>query len=161
MNSGEAVKFNLGFLATYMMAKCGRIIKGGPFLSEPHHIGLMLNCDWFQPFNQSQYSVGVLYLVILNLPRAIRFKPKNIIIAAIIPDPKEPRAHEMNSYLRPLVITKVLNALWAEGFQLNKASHAYAALIAIQQHKNYVNLLVICIGVAIGRAREAKASPLF
>lgn len=48
-------------------------VNGRPFLSEPHHLGLMLNCDWFQP-------IGVLHLVTLNLPSAIRFKPENIII---------------------------------------------------------------------------------
>lgn len=70
----------------------------------------MLNCDWFQPFDLSTYSVGVLYLVILNLPRAIRFKPENILIADVIPGPKEPSLSEINSYLRPLV--KELNSLW-------------------------------------------------
>jgi len=40
-----------------------------PFLSQPHNLAVMLNCDWFQPFEHSCYSVGVLYLVILNLPR--------------------------------------------------------------------------------------------
>ena len=57
----------------------------------------MLNCDWFQPYDHSQYSVGVLYLTILNLPRSIRFKPENIIVAGIIPDPNEPK-NTINSY---------------------------------------------------------------
>jgi len=78
-------------------------IQGRPFLSHPYNLGLMLNCDWFQPFNLSTYSVGVLYLVILNLPRSIRFKPENVLIAGIIPRPKEPHTSELNSYLRPLV----------------------------------------------------------
>ena len=56
-----------------------QIYQGKPFLSMPHNIGLLLNCDWFQPYKHSQYSVGVLYLVILNLPRSIRFKPLNIM----------------------------------------------------------------------------------
>ena len=74
----------------------------------PHNIGLLLNCDWFQPYKHSQYSVGVLYLIILNLPGSIRFKPENIIIASIIPGPSEPSYNEMNSFLRPLV--KELNS---------------------------------------------------
>ena len=49
----------------------------------------MLNCDWFQPFDHSSYSVGVLYLVILSLPWSLRFKPENIIITGIIPGPKD------------------------------------------------------------------------
>ena len=63
------------------------------FLGEPHNLGLMLNIDWFQPFTHTQCSVGVMYLVILNLPRSIRFKSENIIIAGVIPGPKEPSKH--------------------------------------------------------------------
>ena len=107
-------------------------VNGRPFLSEPHHLGLMLNCDWFQPFHQTQYSVGVMYLVIMNLPRTIRFKPENIIIVGIIPGPNEPKTTEMNSYLRPLV--KELNALWTDGIQVSKSSgescNVFAALMA-------------------------------
>jgi len=104
---------------------------GKPFLAEPHNLGLMLNCDWFQPFQHSQYSVGVFYLVILNLPRTIRFKPENIIIAGIIPGPSEPSYEEINSYLRPLV--KELDLLWTEGFPMlhsNDRVIVHAALLA-------------------------------
>lgn len=106
-------------------------VEGRPFLSHPYNLGLMLNCDWFQPFDLSTYSVGVLYLVILNLPRSIRFKPENILIAGIIPGPKEPSASEMNSYLRPLV--KELNSLWSDGFIMQhkgKDVTIHAALLA-------------------------------
>lgn len=54
----------------------------------------MLNCDWFQPFAQSRYTVGVIYLVILNLPRAIRFRSENIIITGIIPGSKRTKEYE-------------------------------------------------------------------
>jgi len=105
--------------------------EGRPFLSEPHNLGLMLNCDWFQLYDYSTYSVGVLYLVILNLPRAIRFKPENVLIAGVIPGPKEPSLGEMNSYLRPLV--KELNLLWSDGFTMQhkgKMVFIHAALLA-------------------------------
>ena len=46
-----------------------------------------MNCDWFKPFDHSTYSVGVLYLVILE----------NILIAGIIPGPSEPSYTEINS----------------------------------------------------------------
>lgn len=35
------------------------------------HIGFALNLDWFNPCKHIQYSVGVIYLTILNLPRHI------------------------------------------------------------------------------------------
>ena len=50
---------------------------------------------WFQLFSRSRYTVGVIYLVILNLPRSIHFRPESIMITGIIPDPKEPK--NMNS----------------------------------------------------------------
>ena len=105
--------------------------EGRPFLSHPYNLGLMLNCDWFQPFDLSTYSIGVLYLVILNLPRSIRFKPENVLIAGILPGPKEPHLSEMNSYLRPLV--KELNSLWFDGFTMQhkgKSVTIHAALLA-------------------------------
>ena len=40
------------------------------FVNEPNCITLSLNVDWFQPYKRSQYSVGVIYFAILNLPRA-------------------------------------------------------------------------------------------
>jgi hypothetical protein len=59
--------------------------------------------DWFQPFINSQYSVGVLYAAICNFPRADRFKPENILTLAVIPGPNEPKLHEINNYLYPIV----------------------------------------------------------
>ena len=72
------------------------------FLSECNNYGLLLNVDWLQPYEHVQYSVGVLYLVILNLPRSIRFKRENVILFGIIPGPREPSL-TMNTYLSPLV----------------------------------------------------------
>ena len=51
-------------------------VNNTPFLAAPNKIGLMLNVDWFNPYKHSPYSVGVIYLVILNLPRSMRFKKR-------------------------------------------------------------------------------------
>ena len=72
------------------------------FLSATLCYGLMLNVDWFQPYNHFTYSIGVVYLVIMNLPRAYHYKRQNVIIVGIIPGPSEP-PHSINSYLTPLV----------------------------------------------------------
>ena len=83
------------------------------FLANKHNIGLMLNCDWFQPFKHANYGEAVLYLVILNLPRSLRFKPEN-------EGPSETSYSEMNS-------------LWSEGFTLVKGVERivmHAALLA-------------------------------
>jgi len=49
------------------------------FLKYPGNLLLSMNTDWFQPFVRTQYSVGVLYLVVLNLPRDQRYKMEKII----------------------------------------------------------------------------------
>ena len=72
------------------------------YLKLPGNLLLSLNTDWFQPFERTKYSVGVLYLVILNLPRDQRYKMENIIIVGVIPGPKEPKL-TMNSFIGPLV----------------------------------------------------------
>ena len=89
----------------------GRIWKGFTdddclFFTKEHadtHLGLIINMDWFQPFDSSLYSVGVIYAVICNLPRTERYKSHNILTLAVIPGPKEPKLHEINNYLYPII----------------------------------------------------------
>jgi len=105
-----------------------------PFFNKENadsHIGLMLNMDWFQPYINSQYSVGVIYVVICNLPRSERFKPGNILTLAVIPGPKEPKLHEINHYLYPII--NQLNQLW-DGYSIktyenNKGRSVRGAII--------------------------------
>ena len=85
------------------------VINSRPFLSQPNNLGLSLNVDWFQPFQHSSYSVGVVYIVILNLPREVRYLPRNVIVVGVIPGPKEPKK-TINTILQPLV--EDLLALW-------------------------------------------------
>ena len=82
-------------------------IDGSPFLAEPHNLSLMMNVDWFNPYKDTLYSAGAIYLVILNLPRRLRYKFENIILIGLIPGPKEPSLH-INSYLAPLIDLKLL-----------------------------------------------------
>ena len=82
---------------------------GLPFLAAPNNYLLMLNCDWFQPFRHTPFSVGILYLAVENLPREVRFKRENLLVIGIIPGPSEPSMN-INSYLKPLV--EDLQTLW-------------------------------------------------
>ena len=77
-------------------------IDGRPFLSLPGNLALMLNIDWFNPFTETEYSVGAIYFAIQNLPRSERFKEENIILVGLIPGPSEPSKH-MNTYLSVIV----------------------------------------------------------
>ena len=85
-------------------------VDGEPFLSAPRNYMFMLNFDFFQPIkHRNDYSVGVLYLANLNLPRSVRFKWENIIVVGIIPGlDKEPAS--LNEFLVPLV--KEMKVLW-------------------------------------------------
>ena len=45
------------------------------YFEEKRNLAVMLNVDWFQPFKRlSSFSVGGIYLLILNLLRTERFK---------------------------------------------------------------------------------------
>ena len=72
------------------------------FLSCPNSLGLMMNFDFFQPYKHVAYSVGAIYMVIMNLPRNVRFKRENVLLIGILPGPKEP-SKDINAYLDPLV----------------------------------------------------------
>jgi len=82
---------------------------GSHFFDLERRYGLMLNVDWFQPFKRrSDYSVGVIYFVVMNLPRSQRFKFENFILGGIIPSlESEPKLH---TFLEPCV--DELNGLW-------------------------------------------------
>ena len=100
------------------------------FLQSPNNYAFMLNVDWFQPYEHFTYSVGVLYLVVLNLPRDVRYKRENVILVGIIPGPSEPH-YTINSYLDPLVTD--LLSLW-NGVEMQTSESTFvvrAALLAI------------------------------
>lgn len=67
-----------------------------------NNLRFILNVDWFNPFKHVEYSVGVIYIVIANLPRSEHYKMENILIVGVLPGPKEPKKH-MNTYPKPLI----------------------------------------------------------
>lgn len=48
------------------------------FFNEERNYGVRLNIDWFQPFKYTNYSVGAIYMTILNLP--IFFKQMSFLL---------------------------------------------------------------------------------
>ena len=84
--------------------------KENDFLNAPRNHAFAINVDWFQPFKRrNDRSVGVIYLVFLNLPREQRFKWENIIVAGIVLEmSKEPKS--LNTFLAP--IDDELKAFW-------------------------------------------------
>ncbi|EXX58557.1 hypothetical protein RirG_196880 [Rhizophagus irregularis DAOM 197198w] len=67
------------------------------------HLGIMINLDWFQPFESSVYSCRAIYGVICNLLREVRFKKENMLILGLLPGPNEVKLHKINYYLFPIV----------------------------------------------------------
>ena len=90
---------------------------GKRYFSDKRNLGGILNIDWFEPFENVQYSCGVIYLALLNLLRELRFKWENVIVVGVIPGPKEPSLN-VNSFLRPLV--DELLTFWSPGVLLNE-----------------------------------------
>ena len=77
-------------------------VVGTKFFDDIRNIAFMMNFDFFNPFKNSQYSLGVLYLAVINLPREIRNLWENIIIVGVIPGPEEPK-NDINPFLRRMV----------------------------------------------------------
>ena len=112
------------------------------FLATPRNYAFMLNCDWFQPFKHSLYSVGALYMVFMNLPRNERFKTENVFLVDIIPGPKEPKLN-INSFLKPLV--SELGVLWNEGI-LEKSDDS--------ANEQLYHAALLCVGCDIPATRK-------
>ena len=47
------------------------------------HLGLMLNLDWFQPYDGTMHSTGAIYAAICNLPRDIQFRRENLLLPLV------------------------------------------------------------------------------
>lgn len=134
-----------GFLADIFDGRIWKewqYVDGEPYLALPRNYAFMLNVDWFQPFKHSLYSVGALYMVLMNLPRSERFKPENVFLVGVIPGPHEPK-HNINSYLQPLVAE--LNSLWKDGISVKKHG-------STENEKFHAALL--CVGCDIPAARK-------
>ncbi len=114
-------------------------MNGLPFLAAPNNYLMILNCDWFQSFKHTQFSIGILYLVVGNLPRELRYKRENILIVGIMPGPNEP-SKDINTYLEPLVIE--MEKLW------NGTS------ITVNNKTIVIRAAIFCIACDIPAARK-------
>ena len=84
-------------------------VNGKEFLLSIYGFGLLINVDWFQPYKHVLYSVGAIYIAILNFPHHLRYRRENMILIGVIPGPHEPSLH-INSFIEPLL--QELLKLW-------------------------------------------------
>lgn len=85
-------------------------------------------CDWFQPFSNTQYSVGVIYLTVLNLPRKDRYSVENILVS-VIPGPKEPKL-TLNPLLAPII--QELKSAYEDGWMVKVNDSTIEVLVHIR-----------------------------
>ena len=82
------------------------------------HLEIMINLNWFQPFELSVYSYRAIYGVICNLPREIKFKKENILTLSLLPGLSEVKLHKINHYLA-LIVDELLE-FW-DGIKISAA----------------------------------------
>jgi len=116
-------------------------VDGEPLLAGERSLAFMLKVDWFQPFKLARYSVSVICLVVMNLPRNERFKIENVILVSVIPGPHEPSGN-INTYLSPLV-DKLL-VLW-EGWRVGS---------------EILEGVLLCVALDLPAARKVSTSDL-
>ena len=73
-----------------------------------NHLGIMINVNWFQPFERTVHSSSAIYGAICNLLREMRFKQENMLILSLMPGPNELSLHQINHYLA-LIVNQFLN----------------------------------------------------
>jgi len=112
------------------------------YFQHDRNYAVMLNVDWFQPYKHiASFSVGGVYLVLMNLPRTERFKKENVFLVGIIPNmDKEPPT---NSFIKPLV--DELNEAWENGFNL---------VSSITKQVETFNVALLCVGCDIPACRK-------
>jgi hypothetical protein len=112
--------------AQYLKSFCGPSGKSS-FFDGPEGEGrfaFALNVDFFHPEGTSRHSdtssCGLISMVCLNIPLALRYKPENVFIAGIIPGPKEPHLTELNHYVKPLIDD--MKASWQRGVRFSRTA---------------------------------------
>lgn len=98
------------------------------FLCRDVNLAFMLNIDWLQPYERSNYSLGVVYLCCLNLPRDKRYDLENIIVVCTLPHESQ-HNKSLPKMLNPLVDS--LLKMWTDGFKTVQGEQVRAMLLLV------------------------------
>jgi Transposase family tnp2 len=84
--------------------------KGERFLPGPVNetrLAFSFSMDSFNPYHMKEskqtVSSTAIWLILLNLPSHLRYRPENMFLAGIIPGPKKPSLSDINHSINPLV----------------------------------------------------------
>ena len=86
------------------------------FLAASGTIAFALNVDWWQTSKQQNYSMGGVYLTVLNLPRETRYLKQNMMLIALLPGPGGSHRQALQS-LQALIAEELLllfEGVWME-----------------------------------------------
>ena len=88
------------------------------------HLLFSLNVDLFNIEENLQRNAttlcGIISCTCLNLPIDICYKPENMYLAGIIPDPTEPSGAKLNHFLEPIIDDFIDS--WQRGVQFSRTS---------------------------------------
>ncbi len=69
---------------------------GTPLLAAVGALGLFIFFDYYEPFDNTTYCIGVIVAFIANLPADVRYKKENRILWGLIPGPSQ---HSIEPYV--------------------------------------------------------------
>ena len=116
-------------------------------LAAPGTLGLAMNVDWWQPNQNNGYSMGAVYLTVLNLPREERYRPENTIHVGVLPGPRQTSTPALQHALQPLI----------DELQLLFGGHNHRGVwmnTADAPHGRFVRAFLLCAICDLPAARE-------
>ena len=153
-----------------------------PFLNGPAdelRLIFSLSVDGFNPFQMKEAKQTVtstaIYMVCLNLPPHLRYRPENMYLVGVIPGPSKPSTEQINHFVTILV--DELLVFWSPGVFYNRTALyplgrlARAAMIplvcdllgarqvaGVGQH-NHTRMLCTCCSISQDDIEELTTSP--
>ena len=96
--------WDAGHLSRVLLTKGERFLPGP---ADEIRLALSFSMDSFNPYHMKEakqtVSSTAIWLILLNLPSHLRYRPENMFLAGIIPGPKKPSLSDINHSIKLLV----------------------------------------------------------